>query len=167
MNMALARNKFVAKKGLLACGVSVLITLALGALGGLATFSSVATWYAQLNKPAFNPPNFVFGPVWTILYIIMALAAWRVWLQAEGADRRTALVLYAAQLVLNLGWSVIFFGLRQPAFALGEIIILFLAILATIGAFWRVDRLASLMMTPYAVWVAFASFLNFGIWRLN
>lgn len=148
--------------------VSIAIALAVGAVGGWATASSVTTWYATLAKPAFNPPNFLFGPVWTALYVLMAVAAWLVW-RAGPADgrRRTALTLYAVQLALNLAWSLIFFGLRRPDLALMEVLVLFAAILATIRAFARLDRRAGWMLLPYAAWVAFATLLNFEIWRLN
>jgi benzodiazapine receptor len=148
--------------------VSIAIALAVGAVGGWATASSVTTWYATLEKPAFNPPNYLFGPVWTALYILMAVAAWLVW-RAEPADgrRRTALRLYAVQLALNLAWSVIFFGLRRPDLALVEVLVLFAAILGAARAFARVDRRAGWMLVPYAAWVAFATLLNFEIWRLN
>jgi benzodiazapine receptor len=157
-----------APKGLLAAIVSIVIALAVGAVGGLATASSVTTWYAGLAKPWFNPPNAVFGPVWTILYVLMALAAWLVWRARPAAGRRRmSLVLYAVQLILNLAWSLIFFGLCQPGLALVEVVGLLAAVLATAAAFWRIDRRAGLLMVPYAAWVAFASVLNFGIWRLN
>jgi tryptophan-rich sensory protein len=155
-----------ARNGLIALAVSIAIALAVGALGGLATASSVGDWYVTLNKPAFNPPNAIFGPVWTTLYVLMAVAAWRVWRSAR-AGRGQALALYAGQLVLNLAWSVIFFGLRQPGFALIDVAFLLAAVIATGVAFWRVDRPAGLMMAPYCAWVAFASVLNFEIWRLN
>jgi tryptophan-rich sensory protein len=155
-----------ANNGLIALAVSIAITLAIGASGGLATASSVSTWYVTLTKPAFNPPNALFGPVWTTLYILMAVAAWRVW-KSTGAGRRVALRLYAVQLALNLAWSMIFFGLRQPGWALIEVALLLGAVIATAAAFWRVDRPAGLMMAPYCAWVAFASVLNFEIWRLN
>lgn len=155
-------------RGWLSAAVSVGLALAVGAVGGLATASSVTSWYPGLEKPAFNPPNAVFGPVWTMLYVLMALAAWRVWRAgATGRLRRTALILYGVQLALNLGWSLLFFGLRQPGLALGEIVVLFAALLATGVAFFRVDRPAGLMMIPYGAWVAFATVLNFEIWRLN
>uniref|UniRef100_B0T379 TspO and MBR like protein n=1 Tax=Caulobacter sp. (strain K31) TaxID=366602 RepID=B0T379_CAUSK len=154
--------------GLISAGVSIAIALAVGAIGGLVTASSVDTWYAGLNKPAFNPPNAVFAPVWTTLYVVMALAAWRVWrAEPAGARRRSAMILYAVQLTLNLAWSLIFFGLRQPAVALAEVVVLLIAILATTAAFWRIDRTASLMMLPYAAWTVFASALTLEIWRLN
>ncbi len=148
--------------------VSVAIALAAGVVGGLATASSVKTWYTGLHKPAFNPPNGVFAPVWTTLYIVMGLAAWRVWRTGAGAkDRRPALGVYAVQLALNLAWSILFFGLRQPATALAEVLALDLAVLATMALFWRVDRLAGLMLIPYVAWTCFASLLNYEIWRLN
>jgi tryptophan-rich sensory protein len=157
-----------ARDGFASAAVSIGITLAVGATGGLTTASSVTTWwYAGLVKPSFNPPNAVFGPVWTTLYVLMALAAWRVWRTGPAGGRRPALTLYAAQLALNLGWSLIFFGLRQPGIALAEVAVLLAAIIATGVAFWRADRPAGLMMIPYAAWVAFASVLNFEVWRLN
>lgn len=136
-------------------------------LGGLATSSSVDTWYATLAKPVFNPPNWAFAPVWTTLYMLMSVAAWRVWRIAKGGDRRQAMRLYAAQLVLNLLWSLVFFGLRQPGLALVDIALLLVAVLLTCRAFWRIDRPAGLMLAPYAAWVAFAALLNFEVWRLN
>lgn len=157
-----------ARKGLVAAAVSVGLALAVGGLGSIATQSSVGSWYAGLNKPDFNPPSAVFGPVWTALYVVMALAAWRVWRsRAPDAQRRPALILYGVQLALNLGWSLIFFGLQRPDLALVEIAVLLIAILATTAAFARVDRPAAWMMAPYIAWVSFAGVLNFAIWRLN
>lgn len=153
--------------GLISALVSLAAAFAVAALGGLATASSVDTWYATLQKPGFNPPNTVFAPVWTTLYALMAIAAWRVWRAASGATRRRATALYAAQLALNLGWSLIFFGLRQPGLALVEIALLFAAVVLTGLTFWRIDRPAGLLFVPYAAWVAFAALLNFEIWRLN
>jgi benzodiazapine receptor len=159
-------KRFRAAGGLSALA-SVALALAAGAIGGLATASSVTTWYPGLNKPAFNPPNAAFGPVWTILYVVMGLAAWRVWRAPATATRRAGLVLYGLQLILNLAWSLIFFGLRQPGPALLEIFVLLAALLAATSAFWRTDRVAGAMMVPYAAWVAFATLLNWEIWRLN
>ena len=154
--------------GLTSAIISIVIALAVAAVGGLATASSVTTWYVGLHKPAFNPPNTVFAPVWTVLYVLMALAAWRIWRAGPaGGRRRVAIGLYAVQLALNLAWSLIFFGLRRPDLALVEIAVLLIAVLATTAVFWRRDRIAGLMLVPYAAWVAFASALNFAIWRLN
>jgi translocator protein len=148
--------------------VSVGAALAVGAIGGLATASSVETWYPSLNKPVFNPPNAVFGPVWTTLYVLMAVAAWRVWRAAPpGVTRQRAIGLYSVQLVLNLAWSLIFFGLRQPDLALVELVVLLAAVLATTAVFFRIDRPAGWLMVPYGAWVSFAGLLNFEIWRLN
>lgn len=165
MSLSIKRNDH---QGLVSAAVSVALALGAGVIGGVATASSVTTWYAGLNKPAFNPPNAVFAPVWTTLYVLMALAAWRVW-RAPGPDRerRTALAVYGLQLVLNLAWSLIFFGLRAPGIALAEVAALLVAVIACAACFWRVDRIAGLMLLPYAAWVAFASALNFEIWRLN
>ncbi|MDI1286040.1 MAG: tryptophan-rich sensory protein [Reyranella sp.] len=141
--------------------------LGIGALGAAVTASSVNTWYADLNKPPFNPPNEVFGPVWTVLYVMMATAAWRVW---RAADRETAqgpLTMFALQLALNLGWSVAFFGLERTGAAVAVILVLELAVIATAFAFRPIDRLAALLMVPYALWVGFATVLNIAIWRLN
>jgi translocator protein len=144
------------------------LSIIVGALGGLATASSVSTWYPTLAKPSFNPPNAVFGPVWTSLYLLMALAAWRVWRKVGfGPQGRTALALYLVQMILNLAWSIIFFGLRAPGVALIEVALLFALVAGTAALFWRVDRAAGLMIVPYVAWVGFASLLNFQIWRLN
>lgn len=144
------------------------ITLAVGAVAGLATASSVTTWYATLVKPTFNPPNGVFGPVWTLLYVLMAISGWRVWRSdAPPQLRRGALAFWAAQLLLNFAWSFLFFGLHAPAVALAEILVLLAVLAVTLALSWRIDRLAGLLLAPYLAWVAFASLLNFEIWRLN
>ncbi|MCX7361073.1 MAG: tryptophan-rich sensory protein [Alphaproteobacteria bacterium] len=122
---------------------------------------------AQLRKPSFNPPNWVFAPVWTALYIAMAVAAWRVW-RARGLEgARSALVLFALQLALNLGWSILFFGLRQIGPAMIEILILLATLVATTLAFRRIDGIAALLLVPYVAWVSFATVLTAAVWRLN
>lgn len=124
-------------------------------------------WYRGLAKPPWRPPDWLFGPVWTVLYISIAVAAWRVW-QTAGFDGATlALSVYAVQLGFNAMWSVIFFGLRQPGWAFAEIICLWLSVLATIAVFYPVDAVAGLILIPYALWVSFAVALNYRIWRLN
>jgi tryptophan-rich sensory protein len=145
----------------------LVLCLAVAALGGAATASSVGNWYPTLAKPAFNPPNWIFAPVWTALYFMMAVAGWRVW-RRDGLRRaRWALTLFALQLALNLAWSILFFGMHSIGAALIEIVVLLLAILATALAFWRRDRAAGMLFVPYAAWVAFAAVLNAAIWRLN
>ena len=142
------------------------LTLAVGAAGGLATAASVNTWYPTLAKPAFNPPNWVFAPVWTTLYLLMALAAWRVW-RSGAAGARLALGAWALQLALNLCWSLVFFGLREIGAALAEILVLLAAIALTAFLSWRIDRLAGALYAPYIAWVAFATVLNAALWKLN
>ncbi len=134
------------------------------------TFSLAAIphWYAALNKPLFNPPNAIFGPVWTLLYALMAIAVWLVWkTPGKSALRTAALRIFWLQLFLNFAWSWIFFRQHQLAGALLEIVVLWLAILAVTLLFLRVNRTAAWLMLPYLAWVAFAALLNFAIWRLN
>jgi tryptophan-rich sensory protein len=145
----------------------VALCLAVAAAGGAITATSVNTWYAALAKPAFNPPGWVFGPVWTVLYLMMALAAWRVWRARAAPGARLALGAWALQLALNLSWSFIFFGARMIGAALAEILVLLAAIVLTAVLFWRIDRAAGALLVPYAAWVAFATALNAALWRLN
>jgi tryptophan-rich sensory protein len=141
------------------------VTLAVGVTAAIFTEPQIAGWYATLAKPSFNPPNAVFAPAWTTLYILMAVAAWRVW-RVTGL-MSVALTLYFLQLTLNFAWSMIFFGQHQVALALADIAALWLAILATLFAFFRADRWAGMLMLPYLAWVGFAAVLNYEIWRLN
>jgi len=136
-------------------------------IGNIFTSAGMPEWYMSLEKPAFNPPSWVFGPVWTTLYIMMAVAAWLVWRASGFRGATTALTVYFVQLGLNLAWSGIFFGLREPGWALAEIVLLWLAIGATIILFHRHSRVAALMLVPYLLWVSFAAVLNGAIWRLN
>jgi translocator protein len=136
-------------------------------LGSILTSSSVETWYADLRKPPFNPPNWVFAPVWSTLYFLMALSAWLVWRKADWGGASLALTLFFAQLAMNVAWSGLFFGLRRPGTALVEIVFLFGAVVATALAFRSISGLAFWLMVPYALWVAFAALLNFKIWQLN
>ncbi len=142
----------------------VLLCFAAAGMGSALTNLSVETWYAALRKPSFNPPNWMFGPVWTALYLMMAIAAWLVWRRA-GWD--AALTLFFAQLALNVVWSGLFFGMRSPGAAFAEIVLLWFAILLTTLAFAAVSTAAAALMLPYLAWVAFAAVLNFSIWRLN
>ena len=124
-------------------------------------------WYAALTKPAWNPPSSVFGPVWTVLYVLMAVAAWLVWRRTGFTGGGLALPLFLAQLVLNALWSYLFFGIHRPDLALLEIVVLWAAILWVTLLFWRKVPLAGVLMLPYLAWVGFAACLNFALWQLN
>ena len=124
-------------------------------------------WYASLAKPSWNPPNSVFGPVWTVLYVLMGIAAWLVWRKAGFSGAGAALTLFVLQLALNALWSYLFFGRHRPDWAFFDIVALWAVILIVMVLFWRVDRIAGGLMAPYLVWVTFASYLNFALWRLN
>lgn len=154
-------------RSLLALAVFVGVCLMVGAIGGFLTAGSVDTWYQGLVKPSFAPPDAVFGPVWTALYVIMGIAAWRIWQVAGPIRGRVALRLFATQLMLNLLWTFLFFVLQSPAAAFFEILLLIAAIVGTIVAFRRHDKWAELAMVPYLMWVLFAAVLNGAIWRLN
>lgn len=136
-------------------------------IGSVFTARSVSDWYAALEKPSWTPPGWIFGPVWTILYIMIALAAWLVWLRRGVPGGRLALGLFAGQLVLNAAWSGLFFGLRMPGAALAELAVLWAAIVATTAAFFRVRPVAGWLMLPYLGWTSFATALNAAIWRMN
>ena len=140
------------------------LTFAAAATG---VFVSTGGWYAELAKPSWNPPSWVFGPVWTLLYAMMAVAAWLVWQRGGWKAQRGPLALYLVQWALNALWTPLFFGMQRPALAFGEIVLLALAVLATLVAFWRVKLVAGLLLVPYAAWVGFAAVLNFAIWRMN
>jgi tryptophan-rich sensory protein len=124
-------------------------------------------WYSALAKPAFNPPSWIFGPVWMLLYTMMALAAWMIWMRGGLALQRRPLTLYGIQLALNSIWSPVFFSLHRLDLAFGIIVLLWVFILCTLLAFWRVHRRSALFFVPYLAWVSFAAILNFTIWRLN
>lgn len=145
----------------------VALCLAISAIGAAVTAESVGTWYATLRKPVFNPPNWVFAPVWTVLYLMIAVAGWRVWCARGFAAARAPMVAYAVQLALNLAWSFLFFGGRMIGAALAEIVLLLIAIGVNAALFARIDRAAGWLLMPYAAWVGFAGVLNFELWRLN
>jgi translocator protein len=147
--------------------ICIAIPLVIGGLSGFATTGAIDTWYAQLNKPSFNPPNYLFGPVWTILYILMGISLFLVWKSPSGNERNMALTIFVIQMVLNFAWTFLFFYFHRPGLALIEIIILWIAILLMIIAFYRIDKIASLLQIPYILWVSFASVLNGAIWFLN
>lgn len=143
----------------------ILVCLVTGGLGGWATAQSVTDWYPTLVKPSWNPPNWIFGPVWTALYLMMAVAAWLVW-RSDG-NIRGAMILFFSQLALNFAWSFLFFGARSPWLGLMDIAMLWLALVITVIAFFQKSAAAGLLMLPYLVWVSFAAILNLAIWRLN
>jgi translocator protein len=139
-----------------------IMVLAAALFGGMFT---PGEWYASLEKPSWNPPSWVFGPVWTILYVMIAIAGWLAW---RNRDRsKLPITLWGGQLLLNALWSWLFFGREQPGLAFVDIVILWLLIATFIVSAWRISRAASLLFVPYALWVGFAAALNFAIWRLN
>lgn len=143
----------------------LVFTLAVGVVAGRVTTANIPSWYSLLEKPSFNPPNWVFAPVWTGLYIAMAVAAWRIW-RIKGFRSR-AFPLWLAQLGLNFAWSFLFFANHAPGLALAELIVLWVVIFFTLITFGRIDRLAGWLMIPYLGWVSFAGVLNYWVWQLN
>ncbi len=143
------------------------VTYLIAGISSFFTIPEISTWYAGLAKPGFNPPNQVFGPVWTLLYTLMAIAAWLVWKRPHTSRRTVGLLWWSIQLALNFGWSLIFFRRHQIGIALIEILLLWLAIAVTAGLFFRIRRAAGWLMVPYLAWVSFASLLNYAIWRIN
>jgi tryptophan-rich sensory protein len=142
----------------------ILLCFTAAAGGG---FVMTGDWYAMLSKPTWNPPSWVFGPVWTLLYIMMGVSAWLVWKEGGFAQQRKPLTLFLVQLVLNAIWTPLFFGAHELGIAFAEILLLWLAILATILAFRRVSTTAAWLLVPYLLWVSFASVLNATLWCMN
>ncbi|WP_254545556.1 TspO/MBR family protein [Halomarina pelagica] len=147
--------------------VAVLVCELVGITAAVFTQTGLSTWYQSLVRPDLAPPNWVFGPVWTTLYALMGAAVWLAWRNGRGRARTVAVGLFALQLALNFAWSFVFFGAGEILGALAVIVALLLAIVATMGAFWRIDRRATYLMVPYLAWVAFATYLNYGFWVLN
>ena len=155
--------------------IAIVVSELAGIIGSVFTTPSIPTWYAGLVKPAFNPPSWVFGPVWTTLFALMGISLFWIWQKRPYILEnirmlwvwRMGVVLFSGQLILNTLWSIIFFGLRSPGGALIEIVFLWLAILSTIIAFAKISKLAAWLLVPYIVWVGFAMYLNYSIWRLN
>jgi tryptophan-rich sensory protein len=152
-----------------AIGLVAAVAVCFGAagIGAAVTTPQIPTWYAELNKPSWNPPAWVFGPVWSALYLMMGIAAWLVWRERGIEKAKGALSLFAVQLALNTLWSVLFFGWQNPQAAAIEIIVLWIAIAATIMAFWKHSRVAASLLVPYLLWVSFAAVLNWTIWWMN
>lgn len=148
--------------------ISIALPVSVGMFGSLFTRPEIDGWYQTIEKPSWQPPNWVFGPVWTTLYIMMGIAFYLVWKNSAAVSKkRPAMVLWGVQLVLNFFWSFIFFRLHQIGWALAEIIVLWLAILLTIFAFARISRVAAWLMVPYISWVSFAGLLTYAIYQLN
>jgi len=148
--------------------IAVVVSELAGIIGSVFTVPSIPTWYAGLAKPALNPPSWVFGPVWTILYALMGIAVFLVWKRGwEKKEIKVALGVFGLQLFLNVIWSIIFFGLHSPFWALVDIIALWLAIVWTIIVFYRISKPAAYLLFLYILWVSFASYLNYSIWILN
>ena len=151
----------------IALAVPVGICLGAAGIGSVLTTPSLHPWYATLRKPSWTPPNWLFGPVWTALYLGMAVAGWLVGRQAGFSHAKLPLTLFVIQLALNVAWSGIFFGLQLVGVAFLEVVLLWLFILSTTVAFWSISRMASWLMVPYLIWVAYAAALNAAIWRMN
>ncbi len=147
--------------------ISIIICEAAGLIGSIFTFSSIPTWYASLVKPSFSPPNWIFGPAWTILYALMGISLYIVWKKGFNKKTKFAFYLFGAQLILNSLWSIIFFGLRSPLYAFIEIVVLWILILLTIVTFYRISKTSAMLLLPYIVWVSFALILNLSILQLN
>jgi len=147
---------------------SIVVCQIAGVLGSLFTYPSIPTWYATLKKPGFTPPSWLFAPVWTILFALMGISAYLVWNKGlENKEVKRSLLIFSIQLVLNVLWSFLFFGLESPFYAFMEIILLWFAIALTILNFFKISRSAGLLLLPYIFWVSFAMILNFYIWKLN
>lgn len=148
--------------------ISIAIPLLIGSSGAFFTVTGINSWYQTIQKPSWNPPNWVFGPVWTTLYILMGIALYLVWKQQDqDAAKRTAILLFAVQLVLNFFWSLIFFKWQQPGWAFAELAVMWIVILLTILQFSKISNAAAWLLVPYISWVSFAGILNYTIWRLN
>jgi Tryptophan-rich sensory protein (mitochondrial benzodiazepine receptor homolog) len=156
------------KKNILGIIVGILVCELAGAIGAFFTMPNIPIWYAGLVKTPLNPPNWIFGPVWTILFALMGVAMFLIW--EKGGKNKTvayALNVFALQFVLNIWWSVIFFGMKNPTLALWEIFAFWLAIIWTIVLFWKISRPAAYVLLPYILWVSFAAYLNYSIVVLN
>ena len=147
--------------------ISLLIPLAVGFTSGFFTATGEGTWFQTIQKPSWNPPGWVFAPVWTTLYILMGIALYLIWKTSADNRRRKAILFFSCQLILNFFWSFIFFKLQQPGWALVEIVILWVAILLTIFSFAAINKIAAWLLVPYISWVSFAMVLNYTIWILN
>lgn len=159
--------KSIGMKSIVRLVVCFALCFGIAALGALATTPNIPGWYANLNKPSFTPPNYVFPIVWNILYALMAISLWRLWEAASSAERTRAITLFLLQLAVNLSWSFIFFGAKQITAGLMTILVLDALVLWTIIAAWKVDRFAAALLLPYLAWISYATALSVQIFRLN
>jgi len=155
------------KKEVIKLLVSIVLPLSLGAIAGMFTSQSVSGWYETLNRPSFNPPNWIFGPVWTTLYILMGISLYLIWKQDVSKERNRAILVFLVQLILNFCWSFIFFYFNLIGIALVEIILLWINILIMLVLFYRIRPLAAYINIPYFIWVTFATILNASYYFLN
>lgn len=147
--------------------ICILIPLIIGSISGLANVGNVNDWYVDLIKPSFNPPGYLFGPVWTVLYVLLGLSLYMVWKSPTGKIRSQALIIFFIQMFLNFIWTFIFFYFKNSGLALADIIILWLFIVLMILIFYRINKTAAFIQIPYLLWVSFATVLNASIWMLN
>ncbi|HOI29043.1 MAG TPA: tryptophan-rich sensory protein [Melioribacteraceae bacterium] len=147
--------------------LSLIIPLSVGAVAGMFTSQAVPTWYASLNRPSFSPPNWVFGPVWTSLYILLGISFFLIWKESPSQQRNRAIIVFASQMLLNFAWSFIFFYFNMIGIALLEIILLWVNIAVMISLFYKLKPLAAYLNIPYLLWVSFATILNAGYYFLN
>lgn len=145
----------------------ILLPLSIGAISGIATSSGIDNWFMELNKPIFNPPNYVFGPVWTLLYLLMGISLFQILESSSGDIKRKAIIIFSIQLILNFLWSFLFFKFQLIGFAFFEIVLIWISILVMIRTFYKIKPLAAWLQIPYLLWVSFASVLNGAIWWLN
>ena len=157
------------RRPVLTLGLAILLVEVVGASGAVFTAQGLGAWYSSLARPALAPPNWVFGPVWTALFALIGAAVWLVWRRADESPAavKLAMVVFVVHFAFNLGWSLVFFGMRELGAGLAVIAVLWLLILATMWAFDRVDRRAAALLVPYLLWVSFATYLNYAFWVLN
>ena len=148
--------------------ISILICQGAGVIGSLFTSPAISTWYATIQKPSFNPPNWIFAPVWTLLFLLMGISLYLIWSKGfKYKETKIAIFIFFVQLILNILWSILFFALQSPLYAFIEIIILWFIILLMIISFYKVSKIAAYLLLPYIIWISFASVLNFSILIIN
>lgn len=169
--LRLNNNFFMTLKNIFKFLIAIIVCQLAGVIGAIFTVSAIPNWYADLIKPGLTPPNWIFGPVWTALYCLMGIAVFLVWQKRTAAkqnkENKTALLLFGIQLALNASWPIIFFGLKNPGLAFGILIALWLSLVLTSLAFYKINRLAAWLLAPCILWISFAGYLNYSLWQLN